>query len=308
MSEYGFQSFPEFKTIKEFTLPQDWDMNSEVMTSHQRSPIGNTKIREYMEKYYDVPDNFRDQLYIGQILQAYGIKTAIDAHRVNKPYTMGTLYWQLNDCWPGASWSGIDYYGRWKALHYTVKEAFKPTALVYKRNGKKVDLYVVNDLQELKNAQLVVKAKNFLGEETELYNEDISISFDEATKVYSYSTDSISHHEIPGKYFLAAEISQNNKIIDRELFYFVKPGELKLTRANPNISLEKLSRTQTKLSVYSDILVKDIAFSVKNAKGHFSDNYFDLQPYENKEIIIEHSESANLTLSDIHVQFLNPVK
>ncbi|MBN1117213.1 MAG: glycoside hydrolase family 2 protein [Bacteroidales bacterium] len=129
MSEYGFQSFPEFKTINEFTLPDDWNIYSDVMMSHQRSPIGNQKIKEYMELYYKVPDDFKDMLYVGQLLQAYAIKKAIDIHRINKSNCMGSLYWQLNDCWPGASWSGIDYYGNWKALNYRVKDAFKPIKL-----------------------------------------------------------------------------------------------------------------------------------------------------------------------------------
>jgi beta-mannosidase len=124
VSEYGFQSFPELKSVKAYTIPDDWDINSEVMKSHQRSPIGNLRIKNYMEKYYRVPDSFSNFLYVGQVLQAEAIKYAIEAHRRKKPYCMGSLYWQINDCWPVASWSGIDYFGRWKALHYFAKKAF----------------------------------------------------------------------------------------------------------------------------------------------------------------------------------------
>ncbi|MCB9082031.1 MAG: glycoside hydrolase family 2 protein [Lewinellaceae bacterium] len=108
MSEYGFQSFPEFRTVKSYTVPGDWDIESEVMAAHQRSGIGNLRIRSYMEDHYQVPKRFDQQLYVGQVLQAEGIRMAIEAHRSAMPYCMGSLYWQLNDCWPVASWSGMD--------------------------------------------------------------------------------------------------------------------------------------------------------------------------------------------------------
>ena len=125
MSEYGFQSFPELNTIKKYALPEDFDIESEVMASHQRSGIGNLRIKEYMGWYYKMPKDFDKFLYVGQVLQAEGIKMAIEAHRRDMPYNMGTLYWQLNDCWPVASWSSMDYYGKWKALQYFAKKAFQ---------------------------------------------------------------------------------------------------------------------------------------------------------------------------------------
>ena len=109
MSEYGFQSFPELNTVKTYTLPTDWDIESEVMAAHQRSGIGNLRIKQYMEEDYIIPDDFEEFLYVSQLLQAESIKMAIESHRAERPYCMGSLYWQLNDCWPVASWSGIDY-------------------------------------------------------------------------------------------------------------------------------------------------------------------------------------------------------
>ena len=126
MSEYGFQSFPEFSTVKRFTIPADWDIESEVMAAHQRSGIGNLRIKQYMEQYYQLPQNFEDLLYVGQVLQAEGMRMGFEAHRRAMPYCMGSLYWQINDCWPVASWSSMDYYQNWKALHYAAQKAFAP--------------------------------------------------------------------------------------------------------------------------------------------------------------------------------------
>ena len=97
MSEYGFQSFPEWRTVASYTIPEDWDITSEVMAAHQRSGIGNMRIKKYMEDHYQIPENFAHFLYVGQLLQAEGIRTAIEAHRQAMPYNMGSLYWQLND-------------------------------------------------------------------------------------------------------------------------------------------------------------------------------------------------------------------
>ena len=131
MSEYGFQSYPEMRTIRRFASEHDLRLDSEVMLSHQRARndqtrdpnFGNNMMKMYMEKYFKVPDDFSEFVYMSQYLQAEAVKIGIEAHRRAKPYCMGTLYWQINDCWPVASWSSIDYYGRWKALQYYARVA-----------------------------------------------------------------------------------------------------------------------------------------------------------------------------------------
>ena len=101
MSEYGFQSFPELKTVEKYAFPEDYDINSEVMNSHQRSSIGNKTIEYYMLKEYKKPKDFESFLYVNQLLQAEGIKFGLEGHRRAMPYCMGSLYWQINDCLAG---------------------------------------------------------------------------------------------------------------------------------------------------------------------------------------------------------------
>ncbi|RZP18506.1 MAG: glycoside hydrolase family 2 protein, partial [Flavobacteriales bacterium] len=125
MSEFGFQSFPSYETIKYFTEKDSIDMNHPSFNNHQKHARGFSLIIEYMERDFPVPVNGEDYVYMSQVLQAYGMTKGIYAHRRAKPYNMGTLYWQLNDCWPAVSWSSIDGLGNWKALQYQAKKAFE---------------------------------------------------------------------------------------------------------------------------------------------------------------------------------------
>ncbi|MEG1905749.1 MAG: glycoside hydrolase family 2 protein, partial [Bacteroidales bacterium] len=126
MSEFGFQSFPEMKTIATFAGPEDLEIESTVMNKHQKSSIGNHLIKTYMERDYIVPAKFEDFVYVGLVLQGQGMRHGFEAHRRNRPYCEGTLYWQFNDSWPVVSWAGVDYWGNWKALHYQAQRAFEP--------------------------------------------------------------------------------------------------------------------------------------------------------------------------------------
>ncbi|MGI6224258.1 MAG: beta-mannosidase [Prevotella sp.] len=125
-SEYGFQSFPEYESVLRFAPDSaDHDIYGEVMMEHQNAgTYANRRIEEYMNRYYKVPKTFKDFLYVGQLLQGDGVKIGMEAFRTDKPYCRGSLVWQLNDCWPVASWSSRDYYGRWKCLHYFFKNAY----------------------------------------------------------------------------------------------------------------------------------------------------------------------------------------
>ena len=124
MSEYGFQGMPDFNTFKTFCDSTELNLNSKSVKAHQKHPTGYQTIQTYMERDYKVPTDFRKYNYVSQLLQRDGMKTAIEAHHRAKPYCMGTLYWQLNDCWPVTSWSAIDYTYKPKALYFETKKLF----------------------------------------------------------------------------------------------------------------------------------------------------------------------------------------
>ena len=148
MSEYGFQSFPEPKTVRTYAEDGDMELESTVMLAHQKNGAGNRLIKTYMDQYYNEPKDFEAFLHMSQIQQAEAMKMAIEAHRRNKPYCMGTLYWQMNDCWPVASWAGMDYLGRWKAPQYVAKRSFRDVSLSIESKHSEVLVHLVSDISE----------------------------------------------------------------------------------------------------------------------------------------------------------------
>ncbi len=309
MSEYGFQSFPSMPSIKKFTLPEDRDVLSDVMLSHQRSGRGNSLILKYMKDLYPVPKEFEKLLYLGQVLQAEGIKQAIHAHRANKPYCMGTLYWQLNDCWPAASWSSIDYYTSWKALHYFARKAYQPVILAFIPDDEKIIISVCSDSEQEQTVQLSYAIKNFKGEvleehtlDTELNPERsvIAATIDKKTMARNYNTKEI---------FLEARLADSKKVIARELYFADVPKNLHLPEVTLESTIQK-SGDELSVELASDKLVRNVYLYFEGCNTQFSDNYFDLLPGEkttvsckiSEEIKVEEKELLIISLNDI----LNP--
>jgi beta-mannosidase len=131
-AEYGFQSFPEFNTLLAFSDKKDWDLNSQVMKWHQKSYVGNGMIKKQSDLLFGESHSFEEFVYLSQLTQSKAVQIAVSSHRLGAPRCMGTLYWQLNDCWQAPTWSSIDYHGNWKALQYEVKKDFEDIAVLEK--------------------------------------------------------------------------------------------------------------------------------------------------------------------------------
>lgn len=135
LSEFGFQSFPSLRTVESFTLPEDRNVFSYIMEKHQRNASANGKIMNYMEQTFLYPNDLDTLIYASQLLQGEAIRYGVEHFRRNRGRCMGAIYWQLNDCWPVASWASIDYFGRWKALHYYARRFFSPLLLSCEEEG-----------------------------------------------------------------------------------------------------------------------------------------------------------------------------
>lgn len=145
VSEFGFQSFPMLKTVESFTLPEDRNIFSRIMERHQRNAAANGKILAYLSQTYKYPGSFDDLLYASQLLQADAIRYGVEHWRRNRGRCMGAIIWQLNDCWPVASWASLDYYGRWKALHYAAKRFFAPVMISAEETGELTENPKINE-------------------------------------------------------------------------------------------------------------------------------------------------------------------
>ena len=296
MSEYGFQSFPELNSVKKYALEEDWDINSEVMKSHQRSSIGNVTIVEYMERDYNNPKNFPMFLYVNHILQAEGIKMAIEAHRRNMPHCMGSLYWQINDCWPVASWSGIDSYGNWKAMHYFVKKAFNDILVspdIDKNNRLKVA--VISDRLDNVEAKLELSIDDFNG--VTLWHKDIQIDITNNSSNIYFEADAnqlLVGMDRKSILLKASLCDLDGEILSENLIYFTQIKELNLPTPVIKHSIEKVNDGFL-LTLSTNKLAKNLYLRADEIEGRFSDNYFDLLAGDS--IRIKFSEGDQIELS-----------
>lgn len=296
MSEYGFQSFPEFSTVEKYTIPEDHNIYSEVMKSHQRSSIGNETIEEYMLRDYKKPKDFENFLYVSQLLQAHGIKIGIEAHRRNRDRCMGSLYWQINDCWPVASWSSIDYYGKWKALHYTAKKAFENYLISFENNEDNLNVFVVSDSLKNMNAILKIKLLDFDGNLLKQWEELITVEPNKSNKHLSLLKNDVLNISNSINVVLHAELfnNENNTIISENLFYLSPYKELKLTNPELTFTVSE-NMDEFELILKAKKLAKDVYLSV-GSDNNFSDNYFDMLPNTEKKVTIKKSKLENLEL------------
>lgn len=295
MSEFGFQSFPEMKTIAAFASPEDYQIESEVMNAHQKSSIGNALIRTYMERDYMVPDKFEDFVYVGLVLQGQGIRHGLEAHRRNRPYCMGTLYWQLNDSWPVVSWSGIDYYGNWKALHYQAKRAFAPIHINPIQQNDSLCVYLLSDrLDTPEKMTLEIKIADFEGKKAGKTIQLKSLSVPANTSQCVYRTNPaalLSSAERPlseelRRYFMQLTLKdKSGKIVDETVFFFEKTKSLLLPETTISYTM-KQTDGRCELTLRSPALAKDVFIEVPLQGARFSDNFFDLLPGERKTVVI----------------------
>lgn len=305
MSEYGFQSFPDFETVKKYAIPEDFNIESEVMASHQRSGIGNLTIKEYMGWDYKVPSQFEDFLYMSQVLQARGVKMAIEAHRGAMPYCMGTMYWQLNDCWPVASWSSTDYYHKWKALHYIVKKAYEPIILTAKQEGKSIVIKGISDKLQDTKGNLKLTLLDFKGNEIYTTSKEVTVIKNASTIIHEISENEILGKANPNQVVLKVELLNREKIVTTNLYYFSKPKDFQLEK--PSIKTELIQEDGKRfLKVSTDKLVKDLYVNFKNQKVFLSDNYFDLLP--NETMLLELTTDEKLDVESLELKHLQNLK
>lgn len=292
MSEYGFQSFPEISTVRKYALPEDYDINSEVMKSHQRSSIGNGTIEYYMLQEYDKPKDFESFLYVNHVLQAEGIKFGLEGHRRAAPYCMGSLYWQINDVWPVASWSSTDYFQKWKALQYYVKKSFEPVLVSPYRDGQEIKVNIINDELTVQKGKLMVKVIGFDGKVHRNYETETEVPANTNKLVFAENLEKFVGGADPAGSFLLTEFWSGNRMVSTNTLFFKPYKDLKITEPHVEYTLENVDEGY-KIHFTTDKLAKNIYLQLGDEPGFFSDNYFDLLPGETKIVAFQTSLSED---------------
>lgn len=289
MSEFGFQSFPEMKTIAAFAAPEDYEIESKVMNAHQKSSIGNALIRTYMERDYYIPAAFEDFVYVGLVLQGHGMRHGLEAHRRNRPYCMGTLYWQLNDSWPVVSWSSIDYYGNWKALHYQAKRAFAPILINPLQENGNLNIYLISDrLDAMEQMTLEMKVTDFDGKAVgkKMQVNSVTLPANSSQCVHQIKLDGWLTSEQQQHSFLQLVLKdKNGRTVAESIYFFKKTKDLQLPQTSVSYKM-KQTDGKCELTLSSSKLAKDVFIEVPLQGARFSDNFFDLLPGERKKVVI----------------------
>ena len=306
MSEFGFQAFPEMKTIATFAEPKDYALESDVMNAHQKASIGNYLIKKTMALYYDVPEDFEELVYKGLVLQGFGIRHGIEAHRRNRPYCMGSLYWQLNDSWPVVSWSSIDYYGNWKAMHYQSKRAFAPVLLNAFKEGDQLCFYTLSDeLKEYKNATLQFKVMDFNGKVLSKKTVTGEVPANVSVLFHKEAYDALATD--PANTFMLMTLKdQKGKVLSEEIYYFNCPKEQELPVAKVTYKVKQLDG-QCEVTLSTKQLARDIFIEIPFQGARFSDNFFDLLPGQTKKIVITSGEIKKGEPVDLKIRHLTGV-
>ncbi|MBI1837358.1 MAG: hypothetical protein HYR91_08855 [Flavobacteriia bacterium] len=292
-AEYGFQSFPEFSTLNTFSIRADWNLDSAVMKHHQKSYVGNGMILKQTRRLFGEPKSFEEFVYLSQLTQSEAISIAIAGHRTGMPKCMGTLYWQINDCWQAPTWSSIDYFGNWKKLQYTVKEDYEDVAVLAKiQEIGKEDYYLVSDCPKQFICNLSYSVKKLNGDvilenivEYQLEQGKVQNVFNESQKKELMNNNYVVHFEWN---------NSDGKKIERDFSHIHK---FKL-RANKQdikttfISNDTINKVAV-LEIENAVFIQDFWVTSIKLGMTYSRNFIDCLPGKH-QITIQYQDSIKL--------------
>lgn len=294
LSEFGFQSFPSLKTCETFTEPEDRNIFSYVMEKHQRNQTANGKIMNYMEQTFLYPTSFDTVLYASQLLQAEAIRYGVEHFRRNRGRCMGTVIWQLNDCWPVASWSSIDYCGRWKALHYSAKRFFAPLLLSCEEEGiltqdtnpnaepypvrKSIRLNVSNESLEERRVTVHYALRNASAELIRQGETEVTVP---ALSAVWLPKEGMQDAELYSNY-VSYELEENGTIQSAGTVLFCAPKHFRFR--NPELEVHAEGN---ELVITAKAYAKSVEIINENDDMLLEDNYFDMNAGERRIRILK---------------------
>jgi beta-mannosidase len=244
------------------------------MEHHQRSPVGNEKIVLYMLENFRLPKDFPSLVYLSQLLQAEAMRVGVEFWR-RHPACSGALYWQLDDCWPVISWSGIDYLGRWKALHYASRRFFAPLLLSIEDQGTRMSVFLTNELREPWEGAIHWSLETLAGEPLDSGDLPLVVAPFTTTSVRNYDFASLITDENRRNLILVCDLVQGDQTLQRAVATFAPTKHLALT--DPQLQTEVAhDGAQLSIKLSATSLARFVELSLDGADVLFSDNYFEL--------------------------------
>lgn len=296
MSEFGFQAMPALSTIRTMQPPEEDSLFSSSIRCHQKHPTGFETIGLYLEREDLFPKTLEHSIYFSQLVQAKGIGMAIEAHRRAMPYCMGSLYWQLNDCWPVTSWSGTDFYGNQKALQYEVEKCFKDILVSVVMKNDTGSVYLISDRLKPVDGLLELQLTDFHGKNIWRYERASLIPACTGKHVLSFSRKGILAGHDPAACLLKATFRTEEDSYESTQF-FTSYGKLQLSDAELNYTILP-SDDGFEIEISSDNFAAFVYLYAESSPLVFSNNFFHVRPGEKTFVKC----TTNLTLEDFGQQ------
>ncbi|MCB0019363.1 MAG: glycoside hydrolase family 2 protein, partial [Anaerolineales bacterium] len=275
MSEFGFQALPPLATIKTFAEKADWNMTSYIMEQHQKNDSGNSLMVGQMLDTFRLPKDFSSLVYLSLVLQAEGIRYGVEHWRRHRDRVGGTLYWQANDCWPVASWSSLDYFGRWKALHYAARRFYAPLLLSIEDEPPAQNVFVTNDQVEAWQGELRWSLETLTGTELAAGTEAVDAAPLVTTPIKNFDFAEHMDDDSRRALLFVAELWSAAGCLTRQTAYFAPTKHLLLTDPGLSASCHVVD-DQLEVTLQGQALARLVELALDGVDVVFSDNYFDL--------------------------------
>ena len=301
VSEFGMQSYSSPETQATFCPPSDANVFGAVMENHQKNAAGNQIILDYVSRIYRFPKDQASLIYLSQLNQAYCMQTGVEHYRRIMPRCMGALYWQLNDCWPVASWSSIEHTGRWKALHHVARRFFAPALASahvpggestiignYRRSSvRKVHLYTVYDSPSAARGVLLWDLFHLDGRIVLGGRKPVSLRYGKSVRQKTLDLAAPLERYGRDHLYLRIALEVDGRRVSEETVFLTPPRFLSLPRGKTSTTIRVLSPSKALLTFRSTVFQHRFAFDLTGMPHQSSDNYFELYPDEKKEVLVE---------------------
>lgn len=275
MSEFGFQALPPMETIKTYAEKPDWNMTSYIMERHQKNDSGNQLMVAQMLDTFRLPKDFESLVYLSMVLQAEGIRYGVEHWRRHPQRVSGIIYWQLNDCWPVASWSSLDYFLRWKALHYAARRFYAPLMMSIEDTPKSQAVYITNEQRDPWQGSVKWSLETLNGKVIDSGEVNAKVSAFDVAEICRFDFSTQVTGDQQRDLVFVAEMREAGKLLSRQVAYFVPTKHLSLS--DPQISKQiQVVGKEIRIELSAQSLARLVECSLEEADVVFSDNYFDL--------------------------------